>query len=35
MVAAIFLFNLDWAIVGPILVLLAGLGLLINMILPG
>lgn len=35
MVAAIFLFNLDWTIVGPILVLLAGLGLLINMILPG
>jgi hypothetical protein len=35
MVAAIFLFNLDWTIVSPILVLLAGLGLLINMILPG
>ena len=35
MVAAIFLFNLNWTVVGPILVILAGLGLLVNMILPG
>lgn len=35
MVAAIFLFNLNWTILGPVLLILAGLGLLVNVILPG
>jgi cation transport ATPase len=35
MVVAIFLFNLNWTILGPVLLILAGLGLLINVILPG
>jgi hypothetical protein len=35
MVAAIFLLNLNWTIIGPILLILAGVGLLINVILPG
>ena len=35
MVAAIFLFNLNWTVIGPVLLILAGLGLLINVILPG
>ena len=35
MVAAIFLLNLNWAILGPVLLILAGIGLLVNVILPG
>jgi hypothetical protein len=35
MVAAIFLFDLNWTVLGPILIVLAGLGLLINVVLPG
>ena len=34
MVTAVFLFNLNWTILGPILLILAGMGLLINVILP-
>lgn len=34
MVATIFLLNLNWTILGPILLVLAGLGLLVNVILP-
>jgi hypothetical protein len=35
MVAAIFLLDLNWTILGPILLILAGGGLIINVILPG
>jgi hypothetical protein len=35
MVAAVFLFDLNWTVLGPILIILAGLGLLINVVLPG
>ncbi len=35
MVTAIFLFNLSWTYLGPILIILAGIGLLLNVILPG
>jgi hypothetical protein len=35
MVTAIFLLELDWGILGPVLLLLAGFGLLINAVLPG
>ena len=35
MVAAIFLFDLNWPVLGPVLIILAGLGLLINVVLPG
>jgi hypothetical protein len=35
MVAAILLLDLNWTILGPVLIILAGLGLLINVILPG
>jgi cation transport ATPase len=35
MVAAIFLLNLNWTIIGPVLLILAGIGLLINVILHG
>ena len=35
MVAAIFLFNLNWALLGPILLILAGIGIFVNVILPG
>jgi hypothetical protein len=35
MVAAIFLFDLNWTVLGPVLIVLAGLGLLLNVILPG
>ena len=34
MVAAAFLFNLNWPVVGPILIILAGIGLLLNAFLP-
>ena len=35
MVTAIFLFNLNWTILGPILIILIGIGILINTFLPG
>jgi hypothetical protein len=35
MVAAIFLLDHNWTVLGPVLIILAGLGLLINVILPG
>jgi hypothetical protein len=34
MVAAAFLFNLNWALVGPALLILAGFGILLNVMLP-
>lgn len=34
MITAIFLFNLDWGILGPILIILVGFGLLLNAFLP-
>jgi hypothetical protein len=34
MVAAAFLLNLNWALVGPVLLILAGFGVLMNMMLP-
>jgi hypothetical protein len=35
MVAAIFLFNLSWGLLGPAILVLAGIGILINALLPG
>jgi hypothetical protein len=35
MVAAVFLLNLNWTILGPVLLILGGLGLLANTALPG
>jgi hypothetical protein len=35
MVAAIFLLNLNWTILGPVLLILGGLGVLLNAMLPG
>jgi hypothetical protein len=35
MVTAIFLFNLNWSLLGPALLILAGIGVLINAALPG
>lgn len=35
MVTAIFLLGLNWTILGPVLLILAGLGLLLNAVLPG
>jgi hypothetical protein len=35
MVAAIFLFNLSWGLLGPLLIILVGIGLLLNAFLPG
>lgn len=35
MITAVFLFNLNWSLLGPILIILAGVGLLINTMLPG
>ena len=35
MIAAIFLFNLNWTILGPALLILAGTGILLNTLLPG
>jgi len=35
MVAAFFLLNLNWTVLGPVLLILAGAGMLINVILPG
>jgi len=34
MVTSIFLLNLNWTIIGPVLLILTGLGVLINVILP-
>jgi hypothetical protein len=34
LVTAVFLFNLSWVIIGPVLLMLAGVGLLISSILP-
>lgn len=34
MVALIFLFNLNWGILGPVLLVLAGLGVLVSALLP-
>ncbi len=34
LVAAVFLFGLNWGVVGPILIVLAGIGLLLNAFLP-
>jgi uncharacterized integral membrane protein len=34
MVAVAFLFNLNWALVGPALLILAGCGILVNVLLP-
>jgi hypothetical protein len=34
MVTAIFLFNLNWGLLGPIVIILAGVGLLLNTFLP-
>jgi hypothetical protein len=35
MVTAFFLFNLNWTILGPVLLILAGMGILLNVLLPG
>lgn len=35
MVAVTFLLNLNWGLVGPLLLILAGVGLLLNVMLPG
>ena len=35
MVTAVFLLNLNWTILGPVLLILAGAGILLNVILPG
>jgi hypothetical protein len=34
LVAAVFLFNLNWGSVGPVLLILGGIGLLLNTLLP-
>lgn len=34
-VTIMFLFNLNWTILGPVLLILAGIGLLVNVVLPG
>lgn len=35
MVAAIFLLNLNWTLLGPVLLILAGIGIFVNVIIPG
>ena len=35
LVSAMFLFNLDWVVLGPVILILAGAGLLINAVFPG
>jgi hypothetical protein len=35
LVTAIFLLNLSWTLLGPIVIILAGIGLLLNVIIPG
>ncbi len=34
MVTAVFLFNLNWGLLGPVVIILAGVGLLLNTMLP-
>jgi hypothetical protein len=34
LITASFLFNLNWAFVGPVLIILAGAGLLVNAVIP-
>jgi hypothetical protein len=34
-VTAILLFNLDWDIFGPLLIILGGVGMIFNYMLPG
>jgi cation transport ATPase len=35
MVTAVFLLSLNWTILGPVLLILAGVGILLNVLLPG
>jgi hypothetical protein len=35
LISASFLFNFDWAYFGPVLIILAGIGILLNFSLPG
>jgi hypothetical protein len=35
MITAVFLLNLSWTLLGPIIIILAGVGLLLNVIIPG
>jgi len=35
LVAAMFLFNLNWVIFGPLMLILVGVGLLLNALIPG
>jgi hypothetical protein len=35
LVAAVFLFNLNWGLVIPVLLILAGIAMLVNLVLPG
>jgi len=35
MVTAVFLLGLNWTLVGPVLLILAGVGILLNVVLPG
>jgi hypothetical protein len=35
MITAIFLFNLNWGLLGPVILILAGIGVLLNAVLPG
>ncbi len=35
LITAIFLFELSWGVLGPIVIILAGIGLLLNAFLPG
>ena len=35
MVTAVFLLGLNWTILGPVLLILAGVGILLNVLLPG
>lgn len=34
LVSAVFLFNLNWTLLGPAIIILAGIGILINAVLP-
>ena len=35
MVAAFFLFNLSWTLFGPLIIIMGGVGVLLNVLLPG
>jgi hypothetical protein len=35
MIAAAFLFNLEWTVLGPVFIILVGVGILVNTLLPG